>query len=61
MLLVFFLLVIIFLFIIGKRNNIFGKTYEDFEIYNTEVCDSFNQPCMASREWTYVNGYYYPL
>ena len=61
MLLIYFLLLIIFLYIIGKRSSIFGNIYEKFGIYSVETCDGFNQPCMASRQWTYINGYYYPL
>lgn len=61
MLLIFFLLLIIFLYIIGKRNGFFGNIQENFGIYNIETCDVFNQPCMASRKWKYINGYYYPV
>ena len=61
MLLIFFVLFIIILIIVGKRNSIFGNVYENFGIYNVETCDGFNQPCMASKKWTYIDGYYYPL
>lgn len=61
MLLIFFLLLIIFLYIIGKRNGLFGNIKENFGVYNIYNCDTYNQPCMASRKWTYINGYYYPI
>ena len=40
MLLIFFLLLIIFLYIIGKRNSLFGNIQENFGVYNIYNCDT---------------------